>query len=340
MNIYLPDGWLDVEKILSPKQFWMIVMVGPRGTGKSYGVLEELTITHPIPYFYIRTKQKEIDLMKDPELFPFTSINENHNTNYFLKKKLNEVSMITKDPDSNDPIALVSALSTIADVRGMDAKRYKAIFYDEFIPEKHVRKMRAQGIAVKHMYETLNRNRELLGEPPMRLILCANSEDIGNDVLMEYNLIDHLIDMQERGLELKDLPERGIRLVFPMHSPISEKKAHTVSYKSDPNSDYSRMAINNEFTSYYKGNIKPMNLQDFEPKVIVGDLCIYKSKNNRVLYVTRYKKGKFVEVYHTTDFELDQFRIRHRRLVDYYFKNKIKFENASCEIAFQHLIGG
>lgn len=336
MNIYLPNGYLDVSKVLAPKKFWMTVMVGPRGTGKSYGVHEYLTIKNPTPYFYIRTKQKEIDLMKDPELFPFTSINLNNGTNFFMKKKLNEVNMITKDPESNDPIALVSSLSTVADVRGIDARKYKAIFYDEFIPEKHVRKMRYQGSAVKHMYETLNRNRELDGEDPMGLILCANSEDIANDVLMEYGLIDHFIDMQERGLELKDLPDRGIRLVFPMRSPISEKKRDTASYRSD-DSDYSRMALNNEFTSYYKGNIKPMNLQDFEPKVIVGKLCIYKSKNSRILYVTHYKKGQFVEQYRTTDFELDQFRIRHRRLTDYYFRNKIKFENASCEIEFQHI---
>lgn len=337
MNLYLPNGYLDVGKILAPKQFWMTVMVGPRGTGKSYGVLEHLTITEPLPYFYIRTKQKEIDLMKDPDLYPFTSINMNHNANYFLKKKLNEVSMITKDPESNDPIALVAALSTIADVRGMDARKYKVIFYDEFIPEKHVRKMRNQGTAVKQMYETLNRNRELEGEDPMKLILCANSEDIANDVLVEYKLIDHFIDMQERGLELKDLPDRGIRLVFPMHSPISEKKKNTAAYRSDHESAHSRMALNNEFTSYYKGNIKSMNLQDFEPKVIVGELCIYKSKSNKILYISKFRKGNFVEVYRTTDFELNQFRLRHARLVDYYFKNKIKFENASCEIEFQNI---
>ena len=338
MNIYLPDGWLDAHKVLkvSPYQFSKIIMVGGRGIGKSYGVLEELLLNHPEKIFYIRTKQKEIDLMVDPDLNPFQKLNLNRNTLLTMKKKQKEISMVTRDPESNEPIALVSALSTISDVRGMNAEHYTTIFYDEFIPEKHVRKMRHQGTAVKHMYETLNRNRELEGKPPMRLIMCANSEDLSNDVLVEYNVIDDLIEMKEKGIELKDFPERSLRLVYPQFSPISKKKRETAQYKGEAG-DYERMALNNEFTHYYKGNIASLNLSDFEPKVIVGDLCIYKSKNSRILYITTYAKGKFVEQYNLTDFEIDQFKMRHRRLMEYYFKNKIKFETPSCEIKFQNL---
>lgn len=338
MNLYLPEGWFDAHKVLkvSPYQFSKIIMVGGRGIGKSYGVLEELTLNHPEKFFYIRTKQKEIDLMVDPDLNPFQKININRKTTLTMKKKQKEISMITHDVESNIPIALVSALSTISDVRGMNAEDYTTIFYDEFIPEKHVRKMKHQGSAVKHMYETLNRNRELDGAPPMRLIMCANSEDLSNDVLVEYDVIDDLIEMKEKGIELKDFPDRSLRLVYPQFSPISDKKRSTAQYKGESGS-YEKMALNNEFTHYYKGNIASLNLSDFEPKVMIGDLCIYKSKNNRMLYVTHYAKGRFVEVYHMTDFEIDQFKMRHHRLIEYYFRNKIKFESPSCEIKFQNL---
>ena len=336
-SIYLPSGYIDVEKLLGPKIFTKVIFVGPRGSGKSYGILKDLTVTHSDePGFYIRTSKVELENLFDPELFPWGDLNMDLGLNYTIKKRNKDLAMVTPDPESDDIICLCAALSTIAHIRGMNARKYKWIFYDEFIQESHIRKMRNQGQAVKQMYETLNRNRELLGEDPMRLIMAANSNDINNDVLVEYGLIDDIIKMRERGIELKDFPDRRLRIVYPMYSPIAKQKANTAGYKGE-SGDYTRMALGNEFVSFYDGNIKSMNLKDFDPIVRIGEIGVYKSRSTRMIYVSAYIDTRFPEEYQMTDYEISRFRIRYQRLQRFYYAKRVKFESAAIEIKFVNI---
>ena len=341
INIYLPSGYVNVPLILKPKIFHTVIMIGGRGTGKSYGVLDHVTGSGD-KFFYMRTQQTELDLMSDPELNPFNSLNVNNKTDYTLKKRGKYVTGIypTKE-DSNgntNLMGLCTALSTIYHVRGMDAQEYKYLFYDEIISEPHVRSIKEQYKAIKGAYETLNRNRELDGKPPLRLIMCGNSDDINNDILAGYNLIDVLFKMREKGEELKDFPERGLRVVYTLKSPISARKKKTALYKGQDNDTYTQMSLGNEFTQFYHGNIKTMNLKQFEPVLKVGDIAVYKSKGEqRVIYVTPCINDTFPYEYGLTDYELMQFRYRHKLLLDLYLRGKLIFENASCEIAFYNL---
>lgn len=340
MNIYLPSGYIDIDKLLAPKIFNKFFFVGARGTGKSFGVLNyeyQRCRDNNGKFFYVRTNQTDLDLLTDPEVSPFLDLNVKLGYDLTLKSKNKYMTAVYQNSEmKNDPLGSCIALSTVHHVRGMSAALYQDIFYDEFIPEKHVRKMKGQGRAVRQMYETFNRNRELEGELPMRLICCANSDDLNNDLLMEYDLIDHLLQMRADDIEVKDFPDRGLRLIYPLHSPIAEKKKQTAAYKGEV-SDYVDMALNNEFVTYYKGNISPRDIKQFSPMVIIGDLAIYKSKSNREIYVTSFKKGQFKETYDLTDYQLRRFQIRHHKLLDYYYKQKIKFESSKCELQFVNL---
>lgn len=336
-SIYLPNGYVDVDKLLAPKIFSKIFFVGPRGSGKSYGILKNLTVDHKdTPGFYIRTTKTEVDNLFDPELFPWGDLNMDLGLNYSIRKRNKDLAMVTPSPESDQIICLCGALSTISHIRGMNARKYKYIFYDEFIGEKHVRRFKAQGEAVKQMFETLNRNRELQGEEPMRLILAANSNDINNDVLVEYGLIDEIIKMREKDIELKDFPERRLRVVYPMHSPIAERKAETAGYKNESGS-YNDMALGNQFVHFYDGNIKSLNLKDFNPIVRIGSLGIYRSKTTRRIYISSFLGAQFPEEYGLTDYELARFRLQYHRLQVAYYKKKITFESAALEIKFVNL---
>lgn len=336
-SIYLPSGYVDVDKLLAPKIFTKIFFIGPRGSGKSYGILKNLTVDHPdVPGFYIRTTKTELENLFDPELFPWGDLNMDYELQYTISKRNKDLAMVTPNPGSDKIICLCGALSTISNVRGMNARKYKYIFYDEFIPEKHVRKMRAQGEAVKQMYETLNRNRELKGEEPMRLILAANSNDINNDVLVEYGLIDEVIKMREKDIEVKDFPERRLRVVYPMHSPIADLKAQTAGYKNETGS-YNDMALGNQFVHFYDGNIKSLNLKDFNPVCRIGALGIYRSKTSRRIYISSFLGAQFPDSFDMTDYELARFRIKYHKLQMAYYKQKIVFESAALEIKFINL---
>lgn len=335
MNIYLENGYLNVPLILRPKQFHIVIMVGGRGTGKSFGVLDHLC-SQPQKFIYMRTQVSEIDAMKDPDLDPFNPVNRLRGRDIEITK--GSVSYIKNIMEGERKLGFVGALANLYKIRGMDAFEYKTLFYDEFIAESHVRKtMKNQGTAVKAIFETLNRNRELDGEPPMRLIMCANSDDLNNDVLITYDVLDDLLEMGERGLEVKDFPERGLRLVYTCRSPISERKRHTANYKGQEGSAYNAMALDNKFTGYYTGNLKSQDIKNYEPIVKIEDVCIYKSKSEREYYVTKYQAGTFPEVYKGTDFERGRFQRKYFRLQDLYYRKMIKFENASAEIAFINL---
>ena len=340
MNIYLPNGYLNVPLVMRPLYtnpfiFNKIIMVGSRGTGKSFGVLDELSINHSEKYFYIRTQVSELDLMKDPELNPYNALNRLRGTDFEIVKGANNTTRSLISGDKR--VAMLGALANMSKVRGMDAFEYKALFYDEFIPEPHVRKLKKQGTAIKALFETLNRNRELEGEPPMRLIMCANSDDLNNDVLITYDVLDDLLEMRDRGLEVKDFPERGLRLVYTLFSPIAKAKAQTANYKGQEGSDYNRMALDNEFTGYYRGNLKSQDLKNYKPVVSITGLCIYRSKTDKTYYVTRHMSGEFPEIYGGTDFERGRFQRKYFKLLDTYYRKLIKFESAGCEIAFINL---
>ena len=57
-----------------------------------------------------------------------------------------------------EEVCAIGALSTFSTLRGMDLERFKVLYYDEFIPELHVRAMKAEGMAFSQTYETINRN--------------------------------------------------------------------------------------------------------------------------------------------------------------------------------------
>lgn len=337
MNIYLSNGYLDIEKIIAPKVFHTVIFVGPRGSGKSFGVLDQIALENPQKFIYMRTMKVELDLMKIPDLNPFMALNDKKGSNFTLRKQGQYFSSIHIDNDKTSPlIGMASALSTIYHARGMDASSYKVLFYDEFIPEPHVRIMKEQYTALKGAYETLNRNRELEGEPPLKLIMCGNSDDINNDILAGYDLIDDIFKMREEGVEVKDYPERGVRVVYPFKSPIAEKKRKTANYQSDT-SDYTRMALGNEFTGFYKGNIQSMNLKNYKPKVRIGNLGIYRSRSDKTFYISSCINAQFPECYNLTDYELAKFRYKYIFLNDLYLRGRIVFEKAWCEIAFINL---
>ena len=342
MNIYLPNGYVNIPLLLKPSNtFHTYIFVGGRATGKSYGVLDYLCNSNE-KFFYMRTQQTELELMSDPEFNPFNSLNINNGTDLTLKKRGKYTTGIYpthQDSKTGENLkGMCLALSTAYHVRGMDAQSYKTLFYDEIIPEPHVRMIKEQYKAVKGAYETFNRNRELQGNPPMRLIMCGNSDDINNDVLAGYHLIDELFKMRDLGIEVKDYPERGLRVVYTLKSPISEQKLDTANYKGQDNDSYTRMAIGNEFTQFYHGNIQTKNLKQFSPLIRIGDIGIFKSKGSeRCIYVSQCTNDRFKYNYGLTDFELMQFRYKHSLLRDLYLQGNLTFENAYCEITFFNL---
>lgn len=306
-----------------------IFIYGPRGSGKTYGILAWLTEQarlHDQKFFFMRRTTTEQDLLNTEQFFPYKKLNKDKKWNVQISKltKYNAVFYEAKDramaafeeknkfdPETDRALAYTGSLSTSASIRGFDGSDIGYAFYDEFIPEQHVRRIKNEGGAFLNAYETINRNRELDGEKPIKFICAANTNQLANPIFMEMNLVGIAESMRKRKINISYLEQRGILLVDTYDSPISEQKKNTALYRAvSADSDFYGMAINNSFSDYDGTNVASLNLNDFDPYASVGDLTIYKHKTLKMMYVSFHKSGT-PETYGTSAGEIRRFKSRY-----------------------------
>lgn len=342
MGLYLENGYIDMSQIIKRGYPFTIVMNG-RGTGKTYGALKHF-IEEKKPFIYLRRLQSQIDIIKNPEFDPFVPLEEELQCNFVqvpLSKKASAVYLgEQKDGKilpSGNRIALTAALSTFSSMRGMSAEYIKAIVYDEFIPEWNERPMKEEYYTLKNAIETIGRNRELKGEKPLQLVALANSNNIANPVLMGMGIVNKIVDMSQNGREWYTDERRGIYVVFPRYSPISERKTETSLYRLDGEDNFSKMALQNTFAKHSDSTIKPQPIREYKPLCNVGELAIYQHKSTNIYYITTHKSGTVVE-YGVTDVDLERFISQHGYIRRAYIKNTIIFESPVCELLFDKYI--
>ena len=332
MKLYLDSGYVNIPAILAmglPFNF----VIGGRGTGKTYTTLKSVVEENRI-FMFMRRTQAQADLINKPEFSPFKAYNRDSGNVIFSKPltKYNSGFFRHDDFSGNDvPIGYTAALSTISNIRGFDASDVDILIYDEFIPERHERPIKNEGAAFLNAYETVNRNRELKGKPPLQVICLANANDIGNPIFLELGLISDAEKMLRTGQEQKINQNRGIGLFMINNSPISEKKRNTALYKLTNGSEVERMSISNEFTNADYSNVIKRPLIEYIPIVAVGELCIYRHKSNGRLYVSTHTTGS--PPYYSSG---ENDRLRYARKYSWiwleYLCGNIEFESILCEV--------
>lgn len=315
LDIYVKDGWVDIEKILSfADQYPFIYVWGGRGIGKTYSALKYLANTGE-PFIYMRRTQKQTDMINKREFSPFGKINVDTGSTiqpYNIGDGIAAYYHTDIDGDKvepvGDPIGFSLSLSTISDIRGFDASTVKTLFYDEFIPEPHKRWMKLEHKAVLNAYETVNRNRELDGLPPLHMLCCSNSDEISNPIFVGLNLVDVAAMMQRKGIVAYAIPERRTLLINCKDSPISARKKDTALYQMAAGTDYGEMALDNHFEIEDEAMIQPRPLREYVPIMRVGNVCIYQHKTGADLYACAHAAGNFRLSFGVSDADLRRFR--------------------------------
>lgn len=336
MKIYYDSGYVDIGGILDEGYTFNFV-VGGRGTGKTYDALKD-SKEKDERFMLLRRTQTEADLISKPEFSVFKPLNADLGWNVQVKKvsKYNSVfyeNEGTVEEPIHKIIGYTGALSTIANMRGFDASDIKRLIYDEFIPEEHVRPIKKEGEALLNAYETMNRNRELKGLPPLQLLCLANSNEIRNPVFEELKLIRIADKMQKTGTSRWTDEKRSIQLIMLFRSPISKKKANTALYKLTQGTEFSAMSIDNDFR-VDRSHIKPRPLAEFLPICSVGELCIYRHKSDGRLYATTHLSGVFNKVYTLSNTDRLHYQRLYRIHWDMYIAGKIDFEDVLAEKMF------
>jgi len=339
MQIYNKAGYVNIPEILKHEAIFIFIY-GGRGTGKTYGALEHF-IEHKEKFIYMRRLDAQVQIVKKDDMQPFKTLNRDKGWNirpFSINKYIS--AFYESDVDDNDHIipvgdskGLLTALSTFSNLRGVDGSDIRIICLDEFIPELNERPIKGEADAIFNAYETINRNRELNGEDPVKMLFLANSNRIDNPIFMELNLITIADNMRKKGLEWYYDKKRRMLLIDLAKSKISEEKSETALYDLTRGTDFYNMAIKNTFLNEERGRIATKPIKEYRPICSIGEICIYKHKSKKEYYVTGFKSGSPV-TYGTGERDRERFRKDFIHVWRAYMKKLVVFEAYVYEVIF------
>ncbi len=291
-DLYSDDGYVAFDHIVEKIPRTFIFMVGARGIGKTYGAVEYIH-THKYKSIFMRRTQVQCDGISIPSLCQVKSYFNDHGLDFVvdaLAKGMYGVYYAEKGDDGKlhaigEPFIINCALSNVHNIRGFDASDFDLYVYDEFIDEVHARPIKGEGEALLNAYETMNRNRELQGRKPMKFIAMSNSNRLANPLFADLNMVTACDKQFNAGHVFYDNPERDMCVINFVNSPVSEAKEETALYKFAKGTDFSKMALDNEFRDY-RMEYKTYNLKSLIPAVNVGEITIYRVKQKDKFFVS------------------------------------------------------
>lgn len=337
-NLYTLSGWVNTQELIhNPAPF--VLGIGGRGIGKSYGCLKDL-YSENIPFIYMRRTQSQLDAVTIPALNPYNQLCKDKGYN-IVSVKMGKYTVgfynaIMGEDGMNratgEPFALGIALNTFASIRGLSAEKYDVVLFDEIIPERHERPIKEEELAFANALESLNRNRELNGRPPLKVIMLSNSNTLNSRIISALGITDELEKMARRGIEYR-LINNDIAIYRYIDSPISERKKNTALYRVIKNEDFSNMALSNDFAAADFEHVQTKPLNEYNILVTVGDCTICKHKNNGTYYVISGQKSQ--NKYSLLPIDKMAFQRNYYTVYGALLKQKVYFQSATVKIEFE-----
>lgn len=342
MNLYTKEGWLDtkhVEEVADRNNVAIIVIIGKRQVGKTYGVLK-LMLDEEKHFILLRSVLAEFDMLRRNANSPFEKIKGYEHRIVFEGQTQYTANIVKLDEDDNKTeIGLLSCLSAIGRIRGMNGDQYSDVVYDEFIPESHLLKVRNSGDAFLNMYTTIAGNRELEGRKPLRVWLLANSNNLDNDILNALNITDIVERMSLRGEEFRLLKERGIMIILPESKAVIDKRKQTALYKAiGGDSKFAKMAYGNEFSYNDYTDVAQVPLPEYNLLITVGEISIFLHKSNHSIYITTKNKEKARHLYSESEYGFRTFIKDYPEIKAAYQRGKIIFQSMTVKSYFLNIV--
>lgn len=334
MQIISNNGFLNVPEIMKADFTFTIILTG-RGVGKTYGMLKYMREEAEAGrgrFAYMRRLQTQIDICGKPEFNPFKRIDQV----YHIETPVKSISRYAAGFYNNEMklLGYGLALSTFGSLRGFDGSDITTILFEECIPKAGERKLKDEASLLWDAYETINRNRELEGEKPARLVCIGNSNTSAADLLVDMGLVTRIEKMKKSGTHVYQDRKRSLLLIVLGQSSIGERKRNTALYNFlGDDSIYTAAALDNEPDEDWGGRNRSRPLQEYLPMVTVGDITVYRHKSRDELYVTGHRSGNPPQ-YGTGAMDLERFRVKFRGIIyNAIMQNKIVYEKTIYEIS-------
>ena len=342
MKLYTNEGWLNakhVEEVADRNNIAFILIIGKRQIGKTYNVLKLMLDEHK-NFVLLRGVSPEFDMLKKNVNSPFESIHGYENMIVFENGNQYTADIVKLGADNNkETIGLLSYLSGIGRVRGLNGSKYTDVVWDECIPESHLLKVRNGDNAFLNMYTTFAGNRELEGKPPLRCWLLANSNDFNADVFKALDITDIVERMTLRNEEFRLLKERGIMILRPESHAVIEKRKKTALYRAiGGDSQFAKMAFENEFSFNDSTDVGQPPIQEYNLLLTVGEISIHVHKSSVALYVTNKSKAQARHVYGESEYGFRTFVKDYPEIKAMYQRGKLIFQSMTVKTYFLNIV--
>ena len=294
------------------------IIIGGRGIGKTYSSLRYV-IESKQKFIYLRNTEIQIAECSGEFGNPFKKLNKDLGLDIIMTRKKQHSNII--DNTTGDIIGYGCALSTFGNLRGVDLSDVTIVIFDEFIELKPL--MFDQFKSFIHFYETVNRNRELFGEDPLKCILLSNSQTLNNPILIGYNLIEQIEHMTIRRQQKY---KNGDIFVLLPESEISDLKAKTAHYQTLKGTAAYDEIIKNKFANDSLYGIIKRPLREYRALCKIDDMYIYMHKSNHKKYVC-YKRATNIPEYNSKDNLLAFYKFIGRTLSQEYPQGYVEFSS-------------
>lgn len=339
---YLDNGYVDMQYMIEHSETFLF-STGGRGTGKTYGCLQYIAENYndskEHKFMYVRRRGTEADGISTEATNPFYDLTAVKGSKWYKRDVPLKPYKISKDmvafktaKDSEHVIGYLTALTTFYKIKSIPFPDVDLIFYDEFIPMSGTQRIKSEYETLLQMYETINRNRELDGEKPVKLVAVSNAETIGNAIYIGLKVVNRVLSLQKEGKSEYHNSDRGISIVLMRNSPISEKKKATALYKLSAGSEYELKALNNNFL-YDDRLVKSIKLSGYIPIVQIGELLIYRHKTEGKYYC-KVGKNAGVPEYLATDEDIKRMQLGCSSIYRAYIGRRILFESMESQTIF------
>ena len=290
-------NWVNVWERSKRSRCAFNFFIGARGTGKTYGGLlhqhEDYFSGECGKFIYMRLTQTELDICASVEDNPYKKLNARENWDVQFCKVPQTPTYLLTDMNGEEKTTIGSAraLGTFSNVRGSDFSDYTHIIFDEFAPAERVRKtpeIKQAGYLFAQAYETIDRNRELEGQPPVVAIFLANAFRLDSDILYYYGLIPVIEGMMRNGQKRCTIPEKSVYIELCDAPDVTDAKRETALYKAlRGNQHIENINLNNKYNDYNLTLVKKVNIAEYVPIVCYDEVTIYSHKSTGEMYAKR-----------------------------------------------------
>lgn len=245
-------GFIDIENSDLKN---LNILFGGRGLGKTYSVLKHriedaLEDNYDMHKFIWMRDSQEVcnKIAAGRSLASPICQNEPEIPEITIEKSEGNYCFIANPKSDNYRVlGYLMALSTFHNARGISYDDVVNITWDEFIPEEGTLVKKHQGTIFLNAYETVNRNRELDGIDPVKIIFLSNTNDIYSDVLEDLKVSTLIEDMVYNNETV--YRDEDIWIEFLSSEAFYEKKKDTFIYRITNNEKFKDMALNNKFNN-------------------------------------------------------------------------------------------